>query len=117
MSDRDRIKFKYIFDKCYNPIYVNGAIGGINLKGEIIINFYLERHGLPISQAFEIDENGKVGDEIERKPEDLKESTVRFVQNGVILSLESAKRIHKWLGKHIVALEELSKQNLKEERE
>jgi hypothetical protein len=45
---------------------VNGAIGGITLKGDIIINFFLEYPPSPESQVFEI-ENGNVGDEIFKK--------------------------------------------------
>lgn len=116
MSNKDEVKFKYIFSDDYNPIYVNGAFGGINLQGEIVINFYLERHGLPISQSFEIKKDGKLGNEIGKEPEDLRTSMIRFVQSGIILNLINAKKIHKWLGGHIAKLEQLSKLNKNQRR-
>jgi len=48
------ITYKYIFEKDYNPLYVNGAQGGINPLGEIVIDFYLERNAIPVSQTCEI---------------------------------------------------------------
>lgn len=41
--DLDKINFKYKFSDAYNPVYVNGAYGGVNPRGEIVINFYFER--------------------------------------------------------------------------
>lgn len=107
----DKIKCKYIFKDDFNPVYVNGAQGGINPHGEIVINFYLERMALPVSQIYEI-ENGKLSaQEIESEPSDLKNSFVRVIENGVIMNYQTAKEIHKWLGAHIEKLEELSIQN------
>jgi len=100
------INCKYIFDKNYNPLYSNGAFGGVNSRGEIIINFFLERQPLPVKQSFKID-NGKFGEEIieKRMPEDLQKSLVRFVGNGVVLNYENAKEVHRWLGEQITILE------------
>lgn len=103
------IKFKYKFDKKYNPKYVNGAHGGINPNGEIIINFYLERTAIPNSQTFEV-----IGDTINREkiiqnePLDYNSSLIRMVQNGVIMNYQTAKEIHRWLGQHIEQLEQLT---------
>ncbi|NOY77778.1 MAG: hypothetical protein GXO76_07910 [Calditrichaeota bacterium] len=108
MSDKEVIKFKYIFSEDYNPIYINGAFGGINPRGELVINFYFERHGLPISQSYEITKEGMLGDEIDNEPSDLKSSMVRIVKNGIILNLQSAQEIHKWLGDYIKKLQELT---------
>ncbi len=104
----DKVKCKYIFKDDFNPLYVNGAQGGINSQGEIVINFYLERNALPISQTYGI-EDGKIGgEEIESEPSDLKKSFVRVIENGVVMNYQTAKEIHKWLGSHLEKLEELS---------
>ncbi len=105
-NNNTEIKFKYIFSDDYNPKYVNGAYGGIGPRGEIVINFFMERAPMPKSQTYLI-ENGKQAKELsdKRMPEDLQESLVRFVQNGIILDHKNAKEIHKWLGEHIVNLE------------
>ena len=106
-----KIKFKYIFDDDYNPIYINGAQGGLNSHGEIIANFYLERVGLPKSQTHEITVNGQIGNIIESVPEDLLQSHVRVIKNGVIMNLQTAIGIHEWLGKHIEALKAMTSQD------
>jgi ssDNA-specific exonuclease RecJ len=103
----NKIKSKYIFKDQYNPKYVNGAQGGISPQGEIIINFYLERNALPVSQTYQI-ESGKVATkEIESEPSDLNNSFVRVVENGVIMNYQTAKEIYKWLGNHIEKMEKL----------
>ncbi len=108
---KKEIKCKYIFENDYNPLYVNGAQGGINPMGEIVVNFYMERTALPKSQTFGIDK-GKIGKEISAvEPEDLNNSFVRFIQNGVIMNYQTAKEIHRWLGEHIKNLEKISKNN------
>ncbi len=107
----DKIKCKYIFDDNYNPVYVNGAQGGINPLGEIVVNFYLERSALPNSQTFSI-KDGKMSKEpAEMEPQDLKNSFVRVIQNGVIMNYQTAKEIHRWLGEHIKNLESITGQN------
>ncbi len=107
-ENKSKIRFKYIFSEDYNPKYVNGAYGGINPRGEIVVTFFMERSAMPKSQTFLL-KNGKPDKELsaERKPEDLQESVVRFVQNGIILDHKNAKEIHKWLGDHIEKLEKL----------
>jgi hypothetical protein len=100
---------KYLFEEDYNPKYVNGGYGGINPKGEIVLNFYLERSALPTSQTFKIND-GKLESEIteERKPSDHKNSFVRYIQNGIVLNLQSAKEIKSWLEDKINLLEKQS---------
>ncbi len=63
MSNKPEIKFKYVFSYNYNPVYVNGAHGGISPRGELVVNFYLERPPLPNSIAHEINQNGTIGNE------------------------------------------------------
>lgn len=99
------VNFKYVFDDNYNPVYVNGAYGGISPMGEIVANFYFERKPIPYESTYKINKNGEVLDEEVVKPANHDENYVRFVSTGVILNLDSAKAIHKWLGEHIESLE------------
>jgi hypothetical protein len=108
MTSKNSIKFKYIFEDNYNPEYINGAYGGITPKGEIVINFFFERHGLPKSETISLTD-GQLGSEIEREPVDHKQSMVRVVKNGIILSLKNAKTINDFLSDYIKKLEELNK--------
>jgi hypothetical protein len=100
------ITFKYIFKYDYNPIYVNGAQGGISPRGEIIANFYLERPPLPNEITHAINPDGSIGTEVVAvDPEDLNSSIVRYITNGVVLNYQNAKALHSWLGEQIEALE------------
>lgn len=103
-----KVKCKYIFKDDYNPKYVNGAQGGINTQGEIVINFYLERTALPTSQTYEIKGDGIDAKEIESEPKDLMNSFVRVIDNGVVMNYQTAKELHKWLGKHLESLEKVT---------
>jgi hypothetical protein len=109
MKTKTNFKFKYIFSDNYNPIYVNGAYGGINSKAEIVVHFFLERTALPNSITHEVNEDGTLGTEIEIEPKDHGTSLVRFISTGIIINLEQAKTIHKWLGEKIGTLERLLK--------
>lgn len=104
------IKSKYIFKKDYNPVYINGAQGGISPSGEVVINFYLQRNALPVSQTFDVTEEGVMGDETAVEPQDLKTSFVRVIENGIIMNYQTAKEIHRWLGNHLETLENNSGQ-------
>lgn len=104
----EKIKCKYIFKEDYNPKYVNGAQGGVNPQGEIVINFYLERNALPNSQTFKVENDRVTPKEIESEPPDLKSSFVRVIENGVVMNYQSAKEFHRWLGNHLEKLEEIA---------
>ena len=84
------IKIKYIFKDEYNPVYANGAYGGPTPSGEIVVNFYFERHALPNAEILK-------PDNVDFEPQDLANSAVRFIENGVILSPNTAEILAKWL--------------------
>lgn len=100
-----KVKCKYIFADDYNPVCVNGAYGGVNPQGEIVINFYFERAALPYSQTYEVKGNELTEVEAEREPRDISDSFVRFVSTGIILDYRHAKNIYEWLGENIKKLE------------
>ncbi len=113
------LKFKYNFSDDYNPFPANGAYGGVCPTGEIIINFYLERHPLPVSITYETDGSGNILHEIAREPEDQKSSIVRYINTGVVLNVDSAKRICAWLQDQISSAEKmaLEQDNVKQKGE
>jgi hypothetical protein len=100
----DQIKFKYKFPDNYNPVYVNGAFGGITANGELVLNFYLERHALPVSQTMELLANGQLGNEVGREPEDLRASMVRYIGPGIVLSPLGAEAIYRFLEQQLNAM-------------
>ena len=105
---RDNITFKYIFQYDYVPQYANGVYGGVTAQGEIVSNFYLERHALPNSQSHAITPQRTLGDVVKTDPEDLSDSMVRQVSSGVVFSLRAAKEYHTWLGQQIAIAEKVS---------
>jgi hypothetical protein len=99
------IKFKYVFSYNYNPSYVNGAQGGVSPRGEIVVNFYLERPALPSSMTHELTPQGSIGRETAVDPEDLQTSLVRFIDTGVVMNYENARTFHAWLGERLREIE------------
>lgn len=109
MSDKQRVKFKYIFTYDYNPVYINGAHGGITPRGELVVNFYQERPPLPNAISHEINPNGTIGSEVSVSPEDLNQTLVRFVTNGVVVNYQTARDLHFWLGEKLKEMETMEK--------
>lgn len=106
-NKKPEMTFKYIFTYDYNPVYVNGAHGGISPRGELVMNFYLERQPLPNSISHEITPAGSIGPETDVEPSDLGRSLVRQVINGVVLNFQTARELHYWLGEKVKEMEAL----------
>lgn len=106
-----KIKFKYVFDKAYNPKYVTGAFGGPTPKEEIIINFFMERQPIPYSETMTVNSDGTIGDLVEMEPMGVPDllNVLRFVETGIVMDLQTAKDIHSWLGDNIEMLESIRK--------
>lgn len=104
-QNKPELKFKYIFDYGYNPVYANGAHGGVSPRGELVMNFYLERMALPESITHEINPNGTIGSETAAEPADLAHSMVRFIEAGVVMNYQNARELHLWLGERIKEME------------
>ena len=94
-------KIKYIFQNDYNPIYINGAYGGVTPSGEIVANFYFERHPLPNSETW-------TQNTPELDPKDLTASAVRVVESGIIISPLTAKVLAEWLLEKVKLAEALN---------
>jgi hypothetical protein len=104
---KPQIIFKYLFDENYNPVYVNGAHGGVSPRGELVVHFYLERPGVPVSITHEVTPNGTIGAEIDEVPADFKQTLYRAVESGVVMNYDSARSFHAWLGERLKELEAL----------
>ena len=108
-NQKPEITFKYVFNYGYNPSYVNGAQGGFSPRGELVINFYLERQPLPDAISHEITPQGAIGRETSVVPDDLANSMVRFIDTGVVMNYENAKVFHAWMGEKLREVEVLHK--------
>ena len=105
MSENRHIKFRYIFPKDYNPVYCNGAYGGISTRGEIVANFFLERMPIPYSITTPVNEDGTLSDAVSAEPQDLNETVIRYISTGIVLTENNARSIYEWLGSQIQELE------------
>ena len=101
----ETVTFKYKFVEEYNPKYVNGAYGGIGPQGELIINFFLERQPIPKEVIHKLQPDGKLGDPVSQVPDNLKSQVIRFIETGVTMNLESAKRVLAWLQEKVYILD------------
>jgi hypothetical protein len=99
------IRFSYEYQEGYGPHYVNGALGGVSPRGEIIANFFFEKPTLPTMVANEITPNGTIGGEVVEEPADMRNSFVRSVATGIVLNYDNARNLHSWLGEKIKELE------------
>lgn len=105
MNEERKIKFKYLFPDNYNPVYCNGAFGGITTAGEIVANFFLERMPIPNSMTNTVNEDGSLSGVISTDPNDLNETVIRYISTGIVLNEANAKSIYEWLGNQIQELE------------
>lgn len=99
------IRFSYEYREGSEPQYVNGAIGGVSPRGEIIAHFFFEKPTLPKRVVSEITPAGAIGSETVEEPADMRSSFVRAVTGGIILNYENARNLHTWLGEKIKELE------------
>lgn len=106
-TNSNALKFKYIFRYDYNPVYVNGAHGGVSPRGDLVVNFYLERQPLPNELTHTVNPDGSIGGVVAVEPEELHSSMVRFVSSGVVLNYQNARDLHQWLGSKIAEMERL----------
>jgi hypothetical protein len=102
------ITFKYIFPYTYNPLYVNGAQGGLTPRGELVANFYLERQPLPNEISHAISADGSIGEISAVEPQNLDSSLVRYVSCGIIMNYENARNLQQWLNERIAEMERQS---------
>jgi hypothetical protein len=102
---KQEIRFSYEYPAGYSQQYVNGALGGVSPRGEIIANFFFEKPVLPLSVVNEITPSGTIGGEIAEEPAEMRSTFVRAVTTGIILNYENARNLHAWLGEKIKELE------------
>ncbi len=102
---KQEIRFIYEYPEGFQQQYVNGALGGVSPRGEIIANFFIEKPILPKAVSNEITPSGIIGAETVEEPADLRNTFVRAVTGGIILSYDNARNLHNWLGEKIKELE------------
>lgn len=103
-----KLKFKYVFDRNYNPAYTDGVHGSITPNNMIVMNFFNERAPLPTSMTYELDERGMLIDDTCVITPAVEEGTfdvIRFIESGITLNLDAATKIRDWLTDQIAIAE------------
>jgi len=105
-TENKRIKFDYTKSNYFRVIHVDGAHGGPTPNGQYIgMSVFSTRWPIPRQTTSSIKSDGSMGNEIteERLTRD---SIVREIEAEIIMDINTARSIHKWLGQKIKSLDE-----------
>lgn len=100
-----RIRFDFIKSNFFRVIHVEGIFGGNSPRGLINMAVFNERWPIPKQITHEYTE-GRSGKEIERVARD---AIVREVEAQLVMNVQTAKSICKWLQDKINNIEEKTK--------
>ena len=106
----EQVEFHYIKSNGFRVVHADGVWGGTTPRGYITMSFYSERSPIPRRitrevKAQQLDSGDRVhvlGEEIAR---DAKNGLVREVEVEVMVDLEMAKSLLKWLENKVQTLE------------
>jgi hypothetical protein len=109
-ADAAKLQFHYIKSPAYREIACHGALGGPTPQRVIWMSLFSER--FPIPRVVEYTVDGKAGqevmfDEAAAKPSSVESrmGVIRHVEVSAYFDIETAKRVHRWLGEQISQLE------------
>jgi hypothetical protein len=103
---KEKVTFHYIKSPSYRVIHVDGALGGVTPSGMLHFSLYSERPAIPRKVTHFLDEKGRLSgvQEIEAR-----EGVVREMDVDAVMTLESARALHQWLGEKILEIESLER--------
>jgi hypothetical protein len=92
----------------FRVVHANGVWCSVNAFRDIHMTFYSERHPIPTSIFFGLDEKGLItGEQIEKRQG--KKDWFRELEVDVVLSLDVARQVYEGLGLYIKIAEDLAK--------
>jgi len=106
----DKIVFTYIKNGNYGNHYANGVIGGLMPKGELQMDFFIERRVIPQTVTHEISEEGQLGKQIDITS---KEGIIREIECGIIMPIVAAQALYQWLGQRIEEFQKIDSSSKK----
>ena len=101
-----QIRFHYLKSGQFRTIHADGAIGSITPQGLIHMALYNERPAIPREMVQEINDDGTLGSIIHSETIS-REGVVREMDTDVVMNINCAKSLKKWLSDKI---EEFEKQ-------
>jgi hypothetical protein len=99
--------FQHRESKLFRVVNVDGAFGGLTPTGKVYAAIYSQLPPIPDAVVQEINEQGQLGAELQRLGG---KSIDRILEVGLVMDLNVAKAIRKWLDRKISDLEEAIKQ-------
>ena len=100
-SQKD-VEFHYIKSNTFRVVHADGVWGGPTPRGYITMAFYSERAPIPKRLVHEITSEGTLGRETSR---DARAGIVREVDVEVMMDLDLAKGLLRWLEEKVTVLE------------
>jgi hypothetical protein len=103
------IKFHYEKSQLFRVIHVDGAIGGLTPTLDLFLSIYNQRAPIPKVTVQKVSTSGQLGDEVVEERVQ-KEGVFREVEVGLMMNLNVAKALHKWLTEKIELAEKTQEQ-------
>jgi len=91
----EEVTFQYKISDNYVIYSIDGVHGGLNAQGDIIVNFFSERHPIPRRETYKTQKDGS----LIPTPIDVEQTSgiIRNVNFGIALKPDAARGIAKWL--------------------
>ena len=93
-----QVIFHYLKAPAFRTIHVDGAIGAMTPQGGIHFALYSERPAIPQQVAYQVRPDGALGDQ---ETVVSRGGIVRELEVDAIMSIETAKSLHDWLGRKL----------------
>jgi hypothetical protein len=93
-------EFDLIKSNYFRVIHADGVVGGLSPNGNIHMALYSERRAIPTKMVHPLEGAVRLGPEIRSKRQG-RTAVVREVEADIVISVEHAIRLHKWLGEKI----------------
>lgn len=110
----DKVTFNYIKSNFFRVIHVDGVHGSPTPKGQLQMAIFNERLPIPQQVSHSINKDKQLGGEIfdERVG---RTGIIREVEVELLMSLDTAKAINRWLDEQIKQIESLVKRSAVED--
>jgi hypothetical protein len=98
------VEYHYIKSNYFRVIYVEGAYGGINPRGQVYFSVFNERNAIPRRSTVKLEPGAAKNEFKVAAPEkviDTRGGVVREVEAEIVMTLDSARVFHRWLGEHL----------------
>jgi hypothetical protein len=94
---------KYIKNDGFKTTQVHGVYGGMNVRGQLNIVFYVDTVDYPKTNFVPI-----IGKTLGKEVLTLEQAAVRELHFGINVDIPLAKEIIKWMSDHVTAYEALT---------